>query len=156
MGRTSKYDTNVKPYLDKVREWKRNGATDAQVAEQLDISIESFYTYRDKYVEFFDALKKAKADFVNDLKGELARIAFKHELKTTKCYTTTDSDGNEKTHTEVTSKEVDGDIAAIQILLKNLDRDNWADNPQLLKIKQQELELKKMLAEANNWELSNV
>ena len=156
MGRTSKYDTNVKPYLDKIAEWKRNGATNAQIAERLDISIDTFCEYLKAHSEFSEIIKKSKINLIDDLKGELARIAFKHELKTTKIYTTVDSEGKEKKHTEVTSKEVDGDIAAIQILLKNLDRDNWADNPQLLKIKQQELELKKMLAEANNWDLSNV
>lgn len=153
MGRIGKYESNVKPYIEQIKQWRRNGATDEQICEQLDISKDAFYNYAKKYAEFNDALKKSRADFVNDLKGELARIAFKHELKTTKIYTTVDSEGKEKKHTEVTSKEVDGDIAAIQILLKNLDRDNWADNPQLLKIKQQELELKKMLAEANNFDL---
>ena len=154
-GRKSKYETNVEPYLDKVREWKRNGATNEQIAERLDISLETFYSYLDEKPDFFDAIKKSKIDFVNELKNNLAEIARKHSLKTTKTYIKEENGKKIKT-VEITEKEVDADPAAIQILLKNIDRDNWADNPQALELKRQELELKKMLAEANNWDLSNV
>lgn len=154
-GRKSKYESNVEPYLDKVREWKRNGATDRQIAERLDITVDTMYSYMDKYPEFFDSIKKSKIDFVNELKNNLAEIARKHSLKTTKTYIKEENGKKIKT-VEITEKEVDADPAAIQILLKNIDRENWADNPQALELKRQELELKKMLAEANNWDLSNV
>lgn len=153
-GRKSKYETNVEPYLDKIRDWKRNGATDAQIADQLDISLDSFYTYQKEHVEFSDAVKKSRGEFVNELKGNLAELARKHILTTAKTYTKKDPNNQiVYTYTETTVKEIDADVAAIQILLKNLDRDNWADNPQSLELKRQELELKKMLAEANNFDL---
>lgn len=156
MGRKSKYESNVEPYLDKVREWKRNGATDRQIAERLDITVDTMYSYMDKYPEFFDSIKKSKIDFVNELKNNLAEIARKHTLTTKKTYIKKDEQGKEIKTVEITEKDVDPDPAAIQILLKNLDRDNWADNPQSLELKRQELELKKMLAEANNFDLSLV
>lgn len=156
MGRPNKYDSHIKPYLEQIKQWKRQGATDAQICEQLGVSQSVYFDAKKKYSEFANALKNSREAFVADLKGELARLAFKHELKTTKIYTTTDSNGNEKKHTEITKKEVDGDIAAIQILLKNLDKDNWSDNPQLVKLKQQELELKKLIAEANNFDLAGL
>lgn len=154
MGRTSEYASKVKPYLKMISNWKRNGATDDQICEQLGISKSTFCLYKKKYSEFSDALKKSKAEFVHDLKGELARLAFKHELTTKKVYTTTGEDGKEKKHVEITTKEVDGDIAAIQILLKNLDKENgWADNPLQIELRQREHELKKLLAEAQNIDL---
>ena len=52
----------------------------------------------------------------------------------------------------VKDKKVDGDIAAIHLLLKNIDRDNWADNPQGIRIKEQELELRRQIAEAQNFD----
>lgn len=153
-GRKSKYETNVEPYLDKIKDWKRNGATDAQIADQLDISLDSFYTYQKEHVEFSDAVKKSRGEFVNELKGNLAELARKHILTTAKTYTKKDPNNQiVYTYTETTVKEIDADVAAIQILLKNLDRDNWADNPQSLELKRQELELKKMIAEANNFDL---
>lgn len=153
MGRPNKYESHIKPYLKQIAEWKKNGATDEQVCEQLGVSRSVFYAAKAKYKEFSDVLKNSRENFVADLRGELARLAFKHSLETVKVYSKTDEDGQTVTYKEKTSKEVDGDIAAIHLLLKNLDKDNWADNPQGLKIKQQELELKKLIAEAANFDL---
>lgn len=153
MGRPNKYDSHIKPHLKQIAEWKKNGATDQQVCEQLGVSPSVFYAAKSKYSEFSEILKNSRENFIADLRGELARLAFKHTLDTVKVYSKTE-DGKTVTYKEKTSKEVDGDIAAIHLLLKNLDRDNWADNPQGLEIKKQELELKKLLAEANNFDLN--
>lgn len=153
-GRPSKYKTHIQPYLEQIKEWKKNGATDEQICEQLGVSVSTFCEYKLKYSELTEVLKNSREAFVADLRGELARLAFKHTLETVKVYSKTDESGQSVTYKEKTSKEVDGDIAAIHLLLKNLDKDNWADNPQGLKIKQQELELKKALAEAQNFDVS--
>lgn len=154
VGRPNKYDSHIKPYLKQIAEWKKNGATDEQVCKQLGVSLAVFYAAKAKYQEFSEALKNSREAFVADLRGELARLAFKHNLETVKVYSKTDESGQTVTYKEKTSKEVDGDIAAIHLLLKNLDKDNWADNPQGLRLKQQELELKKLIAEANNFDLN--
>lgn len=153
-GRPSKYETHIKPFLKQIAEWKKNGATDEQVCEQLGISKTTFYDAKNKFPEFAEILKNSRESFIADLRGELARLAFKHTLETVKVYSKTDADGQSVTYKEKTSKEVDGDIAAIHLLLKNLDRDNWSDNPQGLSIRKQELELKKLIAEANNFDLN--
>lgn len=152
-GRPSKYETHIKPFLKQIAEWKKNGATDEQVCEQLGISKTTFYEAKNKFPEFAEILKNSRESFIADLRGELARLAFKHTLTTRKVYTKNEN-GSAVSYQEVTEKEIDGDIAAIHLLLKNLDRENWADNPQGLKIKQQELELKRLLAEANNFDLN--
>jgi hypothetical protein len=154
VGRKSKYDECVKPHLKQIAKWKRVGATDEQICEQLSISKTSFYEYQKQYAEFADAIKKGKTELVMDLRGELARIAFKHTLETKKQYIKQDEEtGNKTQYTEITTKEVDGDIAAINLLLKNLD-DNWSNDPQNLALRKQELELRKAIAEANNFDLS--
>lgn len=152
MGRPNKYETHIEPHLKQIAEWKKNGATDQQICEQLGVSMSVFYAAKAKYPEFSEIMKNTRAAFIADLRGELARLAFKHTLKTKKVYTKTEN-GNAVTYQEVTEKEIDGDIAAIHLLLKNLDRDNWAENPQAIDIKKQELELKRLLAEANNFDL---
>lgn len=152
-GRPSKYETNVKPFLKQIGEWKRNGATDEQIEEKLGVSHDAFITYKKKYSELSEVLKKSIDGFVADLRGELARLAFKHTLSTTKVYYKKNDQGELIEYQEKTEKEIDGDIAAIHLLLKNLDRDNWADNPQKLALQREELKLKQMLAEANNFDL---
>jgi hypothetical protein len=61
--------------------------------------------------------------------------------------------GHKTQYTEITTKEIDGDIAAINLLLKNLD-ENWSNDPQNLALRKQELELRKAIAAANNFDLN--
>lgn len=153
-GRKSKFEENVKPHLDKIREWKKTGATDKQICQMLDISKTSYYEYLQKYPEFTEANKKGTTEFCFTLRGELAKLATKHSLETKKQYIKVDQEtGNKTQYTEITTREVDADPAAINLLLKNLDKENWANDPQNLSLKQQELELRKAIAKSQNFDL---
>lgn len=152
MGRKSKYEEYVEPHLDKIRDWRKVGGTIENICDALDISKTSWHEYEKKYPAFADAIKKGAVEYCLDLRGELAKLATKHTLETKKQYIRQDMETGHKTqYTEITTKEVDADIAAINLLLKNLDKDNWSNDPQNLSLRQQELELRKKIAEANNW-----
>ena len=111
--------------------------------------------YAKKYPEFSEAIKKGQAEFCLDLRGELAKLATKHTLETKKQYIRQDMETGHKTqYTEITTKEVDADIAAINLLLKNLDRENWSNDPAHVELRRQELELRRQIAEANNFDLN--
>lgn len=60
MARPSKYQTHVAPRFNEIADWVRNGATDADVATRLGISLDSLYTYKRQYSEFSDTLKKTR------------------------------------------------------------------------------------------------
>ena len=151
-GRKSVYDTHIKPHLDKIREWRKVGGTVEHMCEILGVSEATFYKHLKEKAEFQDAYKKGTVEFVMDLRGELAKLATKHTLETVKVYKKKDEETGAVTeYQEKTVREVDADVAAINLLLKNLDRENWANDPQNLDIKKQELELRKMLAEAKEW-----
>ena len=152
-GRKTVYETHIAPRLEDIRKWRKVGATVENMCEMLGVSKTTFHKYLNEQPEFSNAYKKGTAEFVLDLRGELARIAFKHTLETKKVYTKTDKEtGNKTQYIEITTKEVDGDIAAINLLLKNLD-ENWSNDPQNLALRKQELELRKAIAAANNFEL---
>lgn len=153
MGRKSKYDEYIKPHLNQIREWKKTGATDEKIAAALCVALSSYSEYKKKYPELAEANKSGVANLVMDLRGELAKNAFRHKLETKKVYQKKDvATGKLTQYTEITTKEVDGDIAAINLLLKNLDRD-WSNDPQNLELRRQELELRKEIAKANNFDL---
>ena len=153
-GRRSKYETNVQPHLDKIREWRKVGGTVENICEVLGISTTSWFDYEKRFPEFADAIKKGQTEFCLDLRGELAKLATRHSLETKKQYIKQDTETGHKTqYTEITTREVDADIAAINLLLKNLDRGNWANDPANLELRKQELELRKQIAAANNFDL---
>ena len=152
-GRKSLYETHIAPRLQDIEKWRKAGATVENICDALGVSKTTFHKYLNDEPEFANAYKKGKAELVMDLRGELSRIAFKHTLETKKQYIKQDMETGHKTqYTEITTKEVDGDIAAINLLLKNLD-ENWSNDPQNLALRKQELELRKAIAAANNFDL---
>ena len=52
---------------------------------------------------------------------------------------------------EVAHKKMAPDVAAINLALKNYDREDWANDPQMLDIRKKELELKERQIENNEW-----
>lgn len=152
-GRKTVYETHIKPHLKDIQKWRKDGATVENICDVLGVSKTTFHKYLNEKEEFANAYKKGKAELVMDLRGELARIAFKHTLETKKQYIKADEvTGNKTQYTEITTKEVDGDVAAINLLLKNLD-ENWSNDPQNLALRKQELELRKAIAAANNFDI---
>ena len=152
-GRKSVYETHIAPRLQDIRQWRKDGATVENMCDVLGVSKTTFHKYLDEKPEFADAYKKGKAELVIDLRGELARIARKHTIETKKQYIKQDLEtGNKTQYTEIVTKEVDGDVAAINLLLKNLD-ENWSNDPQNLALRKQELELRKQIAAANNFDI---
>lgn len=153
-GRKSVYETHIAPRLRDIERWRKVGATVEKMCDALGVSVSTFHKYLNEKTEFAEAYKKGTFELVMDLRGELSRIAFKHTLETKKQYIKHDMETGHKTqYTEITTREVDGDIAAINLLLKNLD-ENWSNDPQNLALRRQELELRKAIAEANNFDLN--
>ena len=146
-GRKSKEDI-IRDNLEQIKKWKSLGATDEQVAKQLGISRSTWYEHLKNNSDLSDAIKTSVEYFVMDLRGELARQAFKHTLETKKQYVKIDQETGHKTqYTEITSKEVDGNIAAAHLLLKNLDAEHWKENWDSYEFKKQELEIRKQMAD---------
>lgn len=67
-GRKSKYETHVQPRLLEIAAWCRDGLTDKEIAERLNIGMDSFYRYKNTYSEFSDTLKETKE--IADIKVE--------------------------------------------------------------------------------------
>lgn len=142
----------IEDNIEQIKKWKKFGATDKQICEQLGIASSTWYDYLNKHTDFSEAVKNSVKDFVTDLKGELARLATKHVLSTTKKYKKLDTEtGHITQYTEILEKEVDANIGAIHLLLKNLNKDEWNNDWSTYELKKMELELKKQIAEEKSW-----
>ena len=150
-GRKSVYETLIKPRFTEINEWLRNGATEYQVYSNLGVGKDAYFKYKREKPEFNELITNAKKSLIIQLRGALMKRAMGYMYTETKTVTTTEDDGTETVRVERTEKYAHPDVAAINLSLKNYDPDNWANDPAYVKIKQEELELKKKAFELNNW-----
>ena len=105
-----------------------------------------------QYSELSDICKEGKQELISKLRGKLVERAlggsYTEERTTTKIVA-----GVEQIETIKITKMALPDVAAINLCLKNYDKENWSENPQNLELKKQELELKKTIAEANSFDI---
>ena len=150
----SKYDSHVKPHLDKITKWTED-LTDEQIAARLKISRKSFIEYKKQHPELVEALEKGKKRLVVELKDTLKKKAkgfYYEEVKTVKIHNP-DSDAElewiEKV--EINRKYAQPDTGAAHLLLKNLDPTWRNDDAETMKLKKQQVEIQKQKLEQDNW-----
>lgn len=137
MGRDNKYFTHVKPRFEEIKNLV-NSLSEDQIAKYLGVGKTSWYSYKKKYQEFNDLIFNSKCIFINNLKNKLYERAngFQYNEKEI-----IKEDGKEKI--KIHEKTALPDVAAINLLLKNIDRKNWSNDPQMLEIKKEELKIKR-------------
>lgn len=151
-NKPNKYETLVKPRLKEIEEWRRIGWTESEIAKELGVNRDTFCRYKKIYPELSDTIKSKNATLVEDLRGALVRRAKGYQyVETKKIYERDDSGQLRHVRTEETTKSQPADVAALNLALKNFDRENWSNDPQLLALKREELELKKKQIEKDDW-----
>lgn len=150
-GRKSAYETTIKPRFSDILNWLQNGATEKQCAENLGISESTWCKYKAEYGEFTDVVKNGRKSLVLQLRGALVKRALGFTYIEKKKYKKTDESGAVCEYDEETTKTALPDVAALNLCLKNYDADNWANDPQALRLKEKELEIRKQIAEKDSW-----
>lgn len=151
-GRKSAYEIYIKPRFSEISEWLKNGATEKQIYENLGVSRNCFYKYKKEKEEFGELLKNGRKSLVLQLRGALVKKALGFSYVEKKIIKSRDMIGEPFTERiEETVKQSLPDVAALNLCLKNYDSDEWANDPQNLAIKKEELELKKKAFEEGNW-----
>lgn len=145
----SKWET-VSGKLKLVEKWARDGLTEKQIAKNLGISKNTMNLYKNEHQDFLTALKKGKEVIITELENALIKRALGYEYEETKTYIR-DEGGKKVKYTEKTVKQLPPDVGACAILLKNKDKEHYSDNPALLELKKEMLELQKQAAELKGW-----
>lgn len=152
-GRKSIYDTEIKPHLKTIEEAVQKGATITEIARALGIAESTLYKYKNEKVELSEAFSRGRAQIIIDIRGALLKKALGYEYEEKKQYMKTDENGESVTYTEITTKHQAPSETAGAMLLRNYD-DTWLDKDNVTtQLKQQEFELRKIIAESNNFEL---
>lgn len=153
-GRPSKYETHIKPHLEQIKKWAEQGATERQIAKQLGVAYSSFSLYKTKYSELSDLLKsKDMKPLVEDLRSALVKKALGFEYKEKKEYIKEDPEtGNKLKYLEITTKQALPDTTAIFGALNIYDPEYVRDRKNH-ELREKDYELRKAIAEANNFDL---
>lgn len=165
-GRKNKYETDVKPYFAQIKEWLENGSTERQIAENLGIGYSTFNRYKGENEELKELIKKGRQGIVLKLRGTLINRALGFNYQESKTvseqvnlpdsikefllesgFTQEQLEQAKLVKTEVANKFALPDVAALNLALKNYDKENWANDPQMLELRKQELELRKKQSE---------
>lgn len=146
MARPDKYKTNVEPYLNEIKQMCLS-MTEAQIAETLGVSLAAWKRYKSHYEPLRAVLKKGRQTLVVELRSALIRRAKGFQYEERKVI----KEAGQPTREEIYTRTALPDVAALNLCLKNYDPQNWANDPQMLRIREKELELQERKIELNEW-----
>lgn len=153
MARPNKYESHIKPYFDDIKDAIERGVEENQIAKSLGVSVSSWCEYKNRYSEFAELFKKKDvSDILKRLDGALLKIATGYEYQEKKQYIKNEKDGEKVTYTEITTKHQPPNPTAIFGAYNRFDP-NYVKDKAYYDLKQQELEIKRMNAEANAFDL---
>ncbi len=109
--------------LLKIEGWARDGLTDEQIAVNIGIGYSTLQTWKSKYQDIQDTLKRGKEVIDRQVENALLKRALGYEYEEVK----EKFEGNVMTERTVTKKEVIPDVTAQIFWLKNRKREAWAD-----------------------------
>ena len=120
-----KYEKWLSPEgLLQLEAWARDGLTDEQIANNMNINVASLYRYKSKHCEICEALKRGKVVTDIQVENALLKRALGYSYKETKREVS--EEGIKVTET---TKEVVPDTTAQIFWLKNRKALEWKNNP---------------------------
>lgn len=149
MGAKSKYETHVAPHLEDIKKWFKF-YPEGKIAKKLGISHKTFIKYKAEHEELRNCLTESRDDLVVTLKETLVKKALGYKTTNTKRIIRNE-EGKEKMYVEEYEQVYPPDVAAIHLLLKNLDSEWHNDDERILKIKEEQVKIQKEKAENSAW-----
>lgn len=132
-GRPGKYETHVKPKLNLVEAWARDGLTDDQIAHNLGIALSTLHDYKNKYSEFSEALRKGKDDIDIQVENALLKraLGYTYDEVTHEAVKDPETGKTVMIETKRVTKEVQPDVTAQIFWLKNRRPAVWRDKKEI-------------------------
>jgi hypothetical protein len=147
----SKYDSHVRPRFYDIERWLNDGLDEKQVVINLGIGKTSWESYKHKYPELVELIKRAIITPVKEVENSLYKNATGFYFYVDEAVKVKDADGGEHVEKVRLQKFKPPETAAICFFLKNKDKPNYADNPQMIDLKREELEIRREESKFNKW-----
>lgn len=118
--------------LIRIEGWARDGLTEAQIAEKMEVSLNSIWQWKKKSEEFSNALKNGKDVVDRKVENSLLKRALGYEYEETtkevfEIPSGTNGEKQKRTHIKTTTKFVPPDVTAQIFWLKNRKPAEWRD-----------------------------
>ena len=140
--------------LTMIEGWARQGLTNEQIAKNIGVNADTFYTWLKKYPEISESLKKGKAPVDFEVENALYKraVGFDYEeIETIE----EEVDGVFKTRVKRTLRTALPDTSAIIFWLKNRKPEQWRKLNPVVENKLK-AETEKLLKEAQSIETEDV
>lgn len=124
----TKYETVVLPNLPLIKRWKRNGASDEEIAKRLGIAYSTFKAYKTEFSAVSAALKKGAEIVDTQVENALLKRALGYEYKE---ITKERNDSGALIVTKIVKKQVVPDVTAQIFWLKNRCPSAWKDKREI-------------------------
>lgn len=155
-GRKNYYEERIKPRLKEIEEWYSLGVSEEQVYKNLGVTRSTWYKHKAEQEELKEAIKRGCMPVIIKVRSALYKSALGFTYTERKVYKKKEptGDGNFKEvgYEEISEKYAPPNVASCNLLLKNLDKENWANDPQMLKMKELELKHKQQVLESSVFE----
>lgn len=152
-GRKSIYDTTIAPHLDEIREGVKAGATAKEIADALGIAESTLHKYKAEKAELAEAFARGRANIIIDVRAALLKKALGFSYQEEKKVGRKDKSGEKIVLVEQYERYCPPSETAAAMILRNYDPE-WKDRDNAsTELRQQELDLKKAIAKATNFDL---
>ena len=156
-GRKSKYHTHILPNMDLIEGWCKEGISQEAIARNLGIANSTFQSYKVKFPEFAEALKKGKDLADIQVTNALFQSAVGYEVeeehteyiegsKSGKAGMMPNASNHHNKKVTTIKKKIPGNVTAQIFWLKNRRPDLWQDRKELDAHISESLELEKFRA----------
>lgn len=145
----------VKKKFDDIEKWLKAGLAEYQICKNLSIGKTTWEKYKKSHPELRELLKKGRENQISEVENSLFNNAtgyhyFEEVAQKVKTKVkTADGEIREEEHLETVTvrKYKPAETGAIAFFLKNKSKGLWADNPQAMDLKREEVELRKKESE---------
>lgn len=142
-GRKSKWDTHVKPRLEEIKQWVRDGFYEEDIIKKLGIASSTYYDYKNKYSELSEIIVDFRQEAVEKLEKSGLDIALGYEYQEEKMIIQLDENGNPTKRTkEIYKKKQPPNATVYMFLLNNWTDGKYSKDPLANKFREEELKLK--------------